>query len=203
MKLYENGADAELISSLSEVSNFTNLLNEIEELSKLDPLDFSEQTFSLIHRLIEYASLSGPRPSFPLNDLLQLTLLAVMTTALPNYTGEVVRYKTVAQNLKRAILQYAVASDKDRELVMWAAFVGRVSILDDDQDAWITSMVSKTSHEAQIHTWPQVRRILSGYCWIHSLHDAIAMRTWEKVLKQRALVRNSGHGSNLTSEVIE
>jgi hypothetical protein len=171
---------------LSDVTAFINSLNTISKLSRLDPLDFSEQAFQLIHRLIEFAPLQGKRPRNPLDDLVQLTLLAIMTASLPNYTTVELRYELLAKQLKRAIMRYAATTDSDSELLLWAIFVGRVSILHSDQDKWIAPVLLLVVQQARIHSWPQIRRILGGYCWIHVLHDAVAMRMWEKDNEARA-----------------
>lgn len=191
-KLYGYGIDMDLVCILSDTTAFINSLNSIDELSRLDPLDFSEQAFQLIHRLIDFASLQGKRPSHPLDDLLQLTLLAMMTTSLPNYTIDELRYELLAKQLKRAILRYEATTDNDYELLIWAIFVGRVSILPRDQDYWIAPALLRASQQAQIHEWPEVRRSLSRHCWIHTLHDTVALRIWEKVNKTRAAEKQKG-----------
>jgi hypothetical protein len=201
MKLCEYGIDVELLCTLSDVTAFTNSLNTISELSRLDPLDFSEQAFQLIHRLIEFAPLQGERPRSPLDDLLQLTLLAIMTTSLPNYTKGEVHYELLAKQFKRAVLRYVATTDSDGELLLWAVFVGRVSIVHRDQDDWIVPVLVRVVHQVQIHSWPQIRRILSGYCWIHTLHDAVAMRLWEKVNEERVAEEKSRGGEELATAI--
>ncbi|KAK7188040.1 hypothetical protein PSPO01_05734 [Paraphaeosphaeria sporulosa] len=185
-KLCGFGMDIELVCLLSDTTAFTNSLNTIDELSRLDPLDFSEQAFQLIHRLIDFAPLQGERLSHPLDDLLQLTLLAMMTTALPNYTSDELRYALLAKQLKRAILRYVATTDTDGELLLWAIFIGRVSILHCDQDDWIAPIFSRVSQQAQIHEWPQIRRILAQYCWIHTLHNTVGIRIWGTLSKMKA-----------------
>ncbi|KAF2451520.1 hypothetical protein P171DRAFT_7734 [Karstenula rhodostoma CBS 690.94] len=185
-KLCDYGIDIELVCMLSDTTAFTNSLNTINELSRLDPLDFSEQAFQLIHRLIDFASLQGKRPIHPLEDLLQVTLLAIMTTSLPNYTTDQLHYELLANHMKRAIMRYVATTDRDSKLLLWAIFVGRVSILHHDQDDWIGRILLQASQQAQIHEWAQIQRILSRYCWIHTLHDTVAMRIWEKFNEKRA-----------------
>ncbi|KAL1591395.1 hypothetical protein SLS60_012008 [Paraconiothyrium brasiliense] len=180
-KLYKYSIDLELVCMLSDVTAFINMLNAINEWSKVDPLDFSEQAFQLIHRLIEFAPLQKASHCRPLEELLQLSLLAIMTTSLPNYTTDDLRYELLAKQLKKAILCYVANTDKDMEVLLWAIFVGRVSILHSDQDDWITPALLQISQQVQIQNWLQIRQILSGYCWIHTLHDGVAMKIWEEV----------------------
>lgn len=184
-KLCKYGVDLKLVCMLSDTTAFTTTLNTIDKLSRLDPLDFSEQAFQLIHRLIDFASLQEERPSHPLDDLLQLTLLALMTTALPNYTNEERHYKLLANHSKRAILRYVATLKYDCELLLCAIFVGRLSVFHRDQDDWIVPVLLRVSRQAQIHEWPQVRQILGRYCFVHTLRDTAAMSIWEILKRER------------------
>lgn len=178
-KLLEDGVNADLVCILSDVTTFTDTLNTIDEASRLDPLDFSEQAFSNIHRLIVFAPLRGSRDLKATEDLLQLALLALMTTALPTYTEDVARYELVSPELKRAIQRYSTSQEAHPKLLLWAVFAGRVSILQDSDDEWVVPLVRKTAEDVQIRSWTQLRQILKTYCWIHIVHDVKAKTIWE------------------------
>ncbi|KAJ4301407.1 hypothetical protein N0V90_003499 [Kalmusia sp. IMI 367209] len=184
-KLYEQNINAELICMLSDVTVFVNTLNTIDKMSRLDPLDFSEQAFSLIHRLINFAPLQGQRPTNQIEDLLQLVLLATMTTALPNYTADQVRYDLLAKQVRRAIQQYVATTNEDRNLLLWALFIGRISILHDDDDTWIMPSIREICKNLNVTAWPQVQKVLRQYSWIHILHDKTAIKIWESVKRNK------------------
>ena len=192
-KLLEDGVSMELVCILSDITTFTDTLNSINEASKLDPLDFAEQAFSLIHRLILFAPLCGLRLVGGTEDLLQLSLLALMTTALPTYTEDVVRYALLSRELKRALQRYATSKDADLKLLLWAVLAGRVSILNEDDDEWVVPMILKISKQLQIRSWTQFRQILKTYCWIQIVHGARAKALWE-LTRQREEVQNTESG---------
>ncbi|KAF1966058.1 hypothetical protein BU23DRAFT_487595, partial [Bimuria novae-zelandiae CBS 107.79] len=180
-KLYEHGGNAELICILSDATAFTNLLNTTDEASRLDPLDFSEQAFSLIHRLIDFAPLHLSRPTNLTENLLQLALLAIMTNSLPNYTTDARRYELLAKELKKAIQRQVAFTNVHWKLLLWAVFVARVSIFHETQDERIMPTIMNICQNLDIDSWVQIRQVLGGYCWLHVTHDTGAIEIWEKV----------------------
>lgn len=179
-ELYKAGVNVDLIGILSDASKFTHSLNAVEDNSRLDPLDFSEQAFSIIHRLIDFAPLRGPRPSNSIEDLLQLALLAIMTTSLPNYTTDELRYELLAEKLKAAIQRCTNSSELHMMLLVWAVFSGRVSILHIKHDEWVIPMIRGLCQRLHINSWLQIRRILRSYSWIYVIHDKTALQIWER-----------------------
>lgn len=182
-ELHKAGVNKSLIYILSDVTTFVRSLNNIDETNRSNPLDFSEQAFSLIQRLIGFAPLQGLRPNNRLDNLLQLALLALMTTTLPHYTPEGPRYELLAELLKGAIQCYVSPADDHRRLLLWAVFVGRVSILRFDQDESILPLMQDMCQRLEMRTWPQVQRALHKYGWLHISHDEIAMNIWEQLNK--------------------
>ena len=189
-KFCEDGASTELICLLSDVKVFTDKLCAIDETSRLDPIDFSEHAFLLIHNLIDLAPLRGVRPSSALDDLLQLSLLAIMTTVLPNYTADQVRYELLAKLLKRAIERYNVTTIKHWKFLLWSVFAGRVSIFRSDEDTWVVPMLATIVQHLEIASWDQARRILDGYCWIRVTHDRVAIKILEQVVAMTRIQPN-------------
>jgi hypothetical protein len=183
--LYESGVDRKLVGLLSDVATFVDILNAIDTSSRLDPLDFSERAFSLLHRLIEYAPLGGPRPANGVENILQLGLLAIMTTSLPNYTPEKVGYEMLANQLKSAIQNFSPTTDDERKLVLWAVFVGHVSVMEESEDEWIVALVREICKDLGTCEWMQVRKVLGAYCWIHISHDKAAMKIWGKTRERK------------------
>jgi hypothetical protein len=179
-KFCEDGASTELICLLSDVKIFTDILCSINDTSRLDPIDFSERAFILIHNLIDFAPLQGVRPSSATNDLLQLSLLAIMTTALPNYTADDLRYELLAKLLQGAIERYVATTMEQCKLLLWSVFVGRVSVLNSDHDTWVIPLLTGILRRLEIGSWDQLRPILGGYCWIHVTHDRVAIKIFEQ-----------------------
>jgi len=179
-KFCEDGASTELICLLSDVKIFTDTLCSIDDTNRLDPIDFSERAFILIHNLIDFAPLQGVRPSNATNDLLQLSLLAIMTTALPNYTADEIRYELLAKLLQRAIERYVASTIEQWKFLLWSVLAGRVSVLHKDHDTWVIHLLAGIIRRLEINSWDQLRLILGGYCWIHVTHDRVAIEIFEQ-----------------------
>lgn len=186
-KFCEDGASTELICLLSDVKIFTDTLCSIDDTSRLDPIDFSERAFILIHNLIDFAPLQGARSSNATNNLLQLSLLAIMTTALPNYTPDNLRYELLAKLMKGAIEHYFATTIEQCKFLLWSVFAGRVSVLHSDQDTWVIPLLAEIIRRLDIGSWDQLRSILGGYCWVHVTHDRVAIKIFEQSIAMASI----------------
>lgn len=175
------GINTDLRNLMCEVASLAHTLNEMDQESKIDPLDYSESVFSLLHRLIQLAPLESHRIWDPMNNLLHLTLLASMTTLLPEYGLNVFKYTLLSNKLKRALLDFEATTTRDRKFMIWAIFVGGISVLRTGDNLWLLRLLADHCEHQEPGTWPHVYRVLCEWSWIHALHDAPGRTIWEQM----------------------
>ena len=167
---------------LSLVS-FASLLNvrEREGQTKLDPLSYTETLVSLLYRLIEVTPLRQPRSMSGrlYDDVPRLAMLAFMTTLLPRY-GRDNSSHLLSDRLEGAIQNLHVTppdtQDSGFSLLLWTLFIGGVSVLKRKNHRWL---ILETCERLDLYDWPAVRRQLSSFPWIHTLHDVPGRCLWE------------------------
>ena len=177
--LYELALDTNLIHLLSDINTFANTLDSIHEKTKLDPLDFSEQCFELLYRLLDFAPLKRIRSSYWIENILHLALLSIMTASLPTYTTTL-RYELLAERLAESFQECLPTTIVTWKLVLWALFVSRVSVLHSEHDFWVLPLIRSASSYLEISSWTQTLQVLQEYCWIHALYDQIAKDVWHQ-----------------------
>lgn len=165
------------------VVSFASLLNgrEGEVRTKLDPLSYTETIVSLLYRLIEVAPLGQPRSMSGqlYDDVVHLAMLAFMTTLLPKY-GRDDSSHLLSDRLESAIQDLHVTSadtqDSGLLLLLWTLFIGSVSVLKRKDHR---SLILEICERLHLYDWPAVRRQLSVFPWIHTLHDVPGRSLWE------------------------
>ena len=180
----------QLLSTASRLSHimfsvvsFASLLNgrEREAQMKLDPLSYTETLVSLLYQLIEIAPLGQPRSILGElhDDVAQLAMLAFMTTLLPKY-GRDNSNHLLSDRLESAIQDLHVAftdtQDSMFPLILWALFIGGISVLKSKDHRWLISEICERQH---LYDWPAVRRQLCRFSWIYTLHDVPGRCLWE------------------------
>lgn len=180
-----------------EVINFSNLLNakERDGKPKLDALEYSEILISLLYHLIEVAplvKLSVPRTLY--EDVVTLSMLAFMTTLLPEYGRDHSSYLLLSERLKKTIQDvYAPSTDKhygERSLLLWAMVMSGVSVLKRKEHQWLLLLVLQACEQLGLHDWSAIRRHICGFPWIHTLHDTPGQQLWEDA-RYKSIERSS------------
>ena len=172
-----------LSSIMHSVVSFANLLNgrEGEGRTKLDPLSYTEMLVSLLYRLIEVALLGQPRSILGgiHNNVVQLAMLAFMTTLLPKYVHDDSSH-LLFDRLESAIQDLHITSADTQgsglSLLLWTLFIGGVSVLKRKDHR---TMILETCERLDLYDWPAVRRQLCVFPWIHALHDVPGRCLWE------------------------
>lgn len=166
------------VDHLLDITNFAKLLNSTREDTKLDPMDYSEFVFLRLHALLHTAPLGLRRPIHPLDNLVQLTLVAIMTTLLPEYGQNQAKYELLSNHLRHALRGYVVPSNYNHKLFLWALFVGYSTVLEDNDHVWLTPVVAELSMRLELHSWPDVHGVLCQYAWIEVFYNKLGIRLW-------------------------
>ncbi|KAF2690952.1 hypothetical protein K458DRAFT_326926 [Lentithecium fluviatile CBS 122367] len=173
-----HGLSSDVLDHLLDITNFTKLLNNARKDTKLNPLDYAESVFLRLHRLLPFAPLGPWRPIDPLDNLVHLSLLAIMTTLMPEYGHNQARYNLLCIHLQRALHSYAAATVQNKRLLLWALFVGRATILKDSDQRWLAERVGEVCVDLNLLNWVDACESLCEYAWICVLYDKRAMKLW-------------------------
>jgi hypothetical protein len=172
--------DPKLRAQLRAISVFTDYLNTAH--TKLDPHDYSDAVCIRLHRLLDYATLNDPVGE-PLSSLVHLTLVAIMTTLLPEYGQNQARYNILADRLRDALQDCAaVITDMDAETLLWAVLVGYATVLTNEEDErWLVSLGSRLFSRLGVHDWIYTHSILCRYGWIDAFYDQAGLKLLRKI----------------------
>lgn len=185
--------DFRLSRLMLDLLSFSDLLNDRgkQGRTKLDPLSYMELLVSLLYPLIGIAPLGQRRfmSGGLYDDLTHLTMLALMTTLLPEYSRDDSSH-LLSDTLERAILNlhftFAGIQDSGFALLLWALFIGGISVLKGKDHR---CLILKTCERLNLHDWADIGHQLCGFPWIHTLHDVRGRCLWEDA--QRKSMENS------------
>ena len=174
------GVSPEVLDLLLDIANLTQLFNNTREEAKQDPLDYSELVLLHLHRLLDFAPLGHQGSVNPLDDIVHLSLVAIMTTLLPEYGHNQARYDLLSSRLRCALQSYATTTRYNDQLLLWALFVGHATVLDDSDYRWLAPLVGEISVHSNLHSWADVRAMLCERAWICVLYDKKGTRLWRE-----------------------
>lgn len=164
-----------------DMLNFTNLLNNTCENAKLDPFEYSDSVSLRLHRLLDFAPLGHRRPPDPLDDLVHLTLCAIMTTLMPEYGHNQARYDLLSEHIRRALHNYAAMTRRNDQLFLWALYVGNATVLKPNDDRWLTTLASESFRRSNLKAWSDIRWMLCQCGWICVFYDKMGTKLWGKI----------------------
>jgi hypothetical protein len=170
---------------LANISSFTSCLHKLntDPSAKLDPYDYSDAICIRLHRLIDYAPLAPPyqqKLESPEN-VVHLTLVAVLTTLLPEYGVNQARYDLLASQMGEALRRYAGMSDSNPRVLLWALFVGYVTVLPASDHVWLVPLATAVCARLGMATWTFVHEVLCQYAWIGVFYDSAGLKLWSRM----------------------
>lgn len=175
-----------LRSHLVCIHDFTSYLNTVwaARKAKLDPYDYSDMVCIRLHQLLDYAPLDSSRRQTlsALDDMVHLSLVAVMTTLMPEYGSNQARYDLLASHMGRALRRYASMVDGYDELLLWAAFVGYATVFSASDHAWLVPLVNEMCGYLVTRTWGEMcGNLLRQYAWIEVSYEKAGLKLWSTV----------------------
>jgi hypothetical protein len=171
-----------LLALLLDVTMITRALNDTGATGKLEPMDYSDIVCVPLHRLLHFAPLSHQRPVDPIDALVHLSLVAIMTSLMPEYGHNQAQYDLLSALLRHALQHYAAISGRDEKLLLWAVFVGYATVLDDSDVDWMVPLVLKACQRLDLRGWTEICRMLCGYAWICVLYDKSGEKLWNHIV---------------------
>lgn len=187
------GIDPSLLTLLSSITEFTTLLNTTTTAckAKLDPLDYSDAVCSLLHRLLTYAPLDPYHRHHltPMNSLIHLTLVAVMTRLLPEYGHNQAQYDLLENQLRGTLRTiHAPLTIRKHEVLLWAEFVAYVTTSENVGDEiMLTKMARSHLKVLGMHEWVDVKSVLYRFAWISVFYDRAGSKFFSKITEQSVI----------------
>jgi hypothetical protein len=125
-------------------------------------------------------------------------------TALPNIIGEACRLGVLLY-LKPAICQIppcwglsgklktcldGIEMNTDTrgevtELVLWLAFLGGTTALDDPNRVWFVAHLYQTTTILRMHGWDDVKSVLVKFLWVEKIHQRPFLNLWKEAIVTR------------------
>ncbi|KAH6647334.1 hypothetical protein BKA67DRAFT_523286 [Truncatella angustata] len=186
------GATPKLSDIMLNVVEFASDLNDRSRKGhrKLEPMKFTETLISLLYRLMEGAPLRRPNsvPGELSGKMTHLAMLAFLTSLLPVYVHDCSSYPLLSDCLQYTIQgfhsNYLDTETSGTLLILWSLFISGVSVLKYGKHNCLLLSISKCCERLGISDWPTVRRKLSRFPWIYTLHDIPGKRLWEAAQKE-------------------
>jgi hypothetical protein len=117
----------------------------------------------------------------PLDNLFHLSLVAIMSTLMPEYGHNSARYLLLADELQEALRMYSQVAGRLDEIMLWALFIGYVTILPGSDRAWLLPSAIETCARLGLRSWEDVRGVLCRYAWIGVLYNKAGLKLWNAI----------------------
>jgi hypothetical protein len=183
-----------LLDLLLDITQITRKLNDTCATNKLEPMDYSDAVCVRLHRLLHFAPLAQQRLVDPLDDLVHLCLVAIMTTLMPEYGHNQAKYTLLSKLLNHALQQYAVVPGRNKELLIWAIFVSHATVLGDSDTQWMTLLVLETFERLGLRGWTELRLLLCQHAWICVCYDKSGEKLWDCIVRAQGSDPSSLYG---------
>lgn len=174
---------------MTDLISFARLLNETErkQRPKLNPLDYTETLLSLLYRIIGTFSPSGAsvKSGSPFCNVINLSMLAFMTTLLPEYTRDHSSCPRLACRLESAVQDMCDTTSKSSELdlpFLWVLFISGISVLNIKDHYLLAPFIRRICKRLQLDNWVAIQQEISRFPWIFALHEIPGRLLWERCM---------------------
>lgn len=175
--------------TMTDLISFARLLNKTEKKQspKLNPLDYTETLLSLLYRIIDASSSrrASVTADGPFRNMINLSMLAFMTTLLPEYTRDQSSCPLLACRLEIAIRDICATALESSELdlpFLWVLFIGGISVLNIKDHHWLSSSILRICKRLQLDNWVAIQQEISQFPWIFALHETPGRLLWERCM---------------------
>lgn len=174
---------------MTDLISFSRLLNKTEgkQRPKLNPLDYTETLLSLLYRIVEAPSPSpaSVKSGESFHNVINLSMLAFMTTLLPEYTRDHSSCPLLACRLGSAVQDMCDTTSKSSELdlpFLWVLFVSGISVLNIKDHYLLAPFIRRICKRLQLDNWVAIQQEISWFPWIFVLHETPGRLLWERCM---------------------
>ncbi|KAH0842212.1 hypothetical protein FOPE_07371 [Fonsecaea pedrosoi] len=125
-----------------------------------------EATASVMYRLLHMSFATGS-----LDAAIRLGLLAFSSQVFLQLPDFRVRRTTLSSAYQQALAGLDTLDDKWRPLLLWLLVVGRITVLEDTSDIWLSPWLKSTIKRYGIDSWTGFRDMMDSVMWIGLVFD--------------------------------
>ena len=163
-----------------------HVLNSGTWQTMMEPYAFQETFISLSYRLLDISPLGEDDDVTNQDMVYSLAMLALMKTIVLFQVGHPRRpgYDVLAHKLRKALgsERKGTATKMDKQLELWLAFVGGMSVFDSKDSPWLVPQIKTCLHELDIDSWQGLHEKIAGYPWIDAIHDKPGHELWKTIV---------------------
>ncbi|CEI70920.1 unnamed protein product [Fusarium venenatum] len=168
-----------LYASLKDVQDLSQLLNDshdsghkIREMSLEDLITYIQSRLLML----EFED----NDIFP--ELLQLSLLAFLTTIFWGFPGVKFEYPRLANQLRQACMAFTPSTPGESYFFAWALMMGATSVFRGPGQTWLLQRLRPLIRDSLGRTWFEVKNNLRQVMWIDSIHDGPGIEVFNRCL---------------------
>lgn len=148
---------------------------------KMSLKTFHDLLILLGYRLVQVSPLGAQRPARHLDNIVHVGLLAFMVAFLVDINGKLPEFNLLSE-LARSAAQADYTGDRAcLEPLLWVLLVGRTTIFEEFDDAWLIPTMRKTTEALGIRTWDDLIQSVSIFPWVQGLHNHPGHVLWRNV----------------------
>lgn len=159
----------------------SRFLNRDIPSAKLEPSTFQQMFISLCYRLLHLYPLSEKPQVHQRDYTYHLALLSLLTTFLFSHGPYHLSYNLLATKLRSAIMDVGPDTITDGEL-LWLLFVGRISVFEPSDNAWVLLRLKACLFSLQIDSWENALEIIKEHPWVDAIHNKPAQQLWKALV---------------------
>ncbi|KAH7313948.1 hypothetical protein B0I35DRAFT_436154 [Stachybotrys elegans] len=168
--------DDVLIDIWQVMARFCFLINRADiSKEQISTELYMESMCSVMYRLMASEYVVGST-----SEAIRLGLLAFSSTVFLQWKGLGRPYKYL-QGRYMSTLVNLNQSDFPSYLLLWLFMVGAISVLGTDEVQLIVSWLPPKGTSNLPASWEKMKHILSGYMWIHAIHDQAGEKVFRSV----------------------
>jgi hypothetical protein len=156
---------------LSDILILAYVLNNHEKvLIKLNAYSCQQIVILVSYRLIQISQLVTPRLTRNLENMIHLALTAFTTTLSLGFGSAALKAPLLVKLLRELAQEFQAHDAETQKVFLWVLFIGRASVFNDLCDWWIVPKIREIHIDLNLRTWEDVRKILSRFPWVDSVH---------------------------------
>ncbi|KAH6884390.1 hypothetical protein B0T10DRAFT_130463 [Thelonectria olida] len=180
-KLSRHFGDA-LWDLLLDVRHAASLINDCgaSRRPKLNSFEFHDRLIRFGYQLLAINTLGGSRISNALENFIHLGLAAFMMTFLRGLDRLIAENPLLSELARKAGQSYCGQDSEEQQTFLWFVLIGRSSIFREQDEEWLLPKMRQTTEALGLHTWEDVREIVSIFPWVNSLHNKAGEELWRR-----------------------
>ena len=148
----------------------------VESSGMIPEKDFLKTMASVMYPLLHMTFNCGSR-----NEAIRLALLSYGFDIFLQWRATI-PYTNLASSYRRCLSGLAMTDEVSPELWIWLLTVGGLSVFAPSARSYFRQWLRNHLRDCQVHSWDEMRAILSSFMWIGLVHDRAGKDICDSVL---------------------